>query len=337
VHNYYIHGMPDGISEEDAAVCRSRFMKALYSLKEKCGQDNLHLRLGSGETTSQATTVIDTGKVPEEISTDRRYIASNPIWRMEQLVVPLSLLDELQTSVNLIELETQVFDEWGLRDIEPFPRSALNFHGAPGTGKTLAAHAVAADLHKKILVVSYAEVESMYHGEGPKNVDILFREAQQQNAVLFIDEADSLLSRRFSTITQGVEQSINAMRSQLLICLEQFKGVVIFATNLVETYDPAFETRVRHIYFPLPDKLARAAIWQKHMPDRLPLYEDVNILDLSELAEGLCGRDIKNVVVDAALKVAGSGGSTICQRDFVEAVSRIMNARTQVRLGNTRT
>jgi SpoVK/Ycf46/Vps4 family AAA+-type ATPase len=92
----------------------------------------------------------------------------------------------------------------------------------------------------KIIEASYAHIKSMYHGEGPKNVEALFYAAQAQNAILFIDEADSLLSRRLTNVNQGSEQAINSMRSQLLICLERFKGVVIFATNLVQNYDPAF-------------------------------------------------------------------------------------------------
>ncbi len=100
---------------------------------------------------------------------------------------------------------------------------------------------------------------------------------ERDNAILFIDEADSLLSRRLTNVTQGSEQAINSMRSQLLICLERFRGVVIFATNLVENYDKAFETRVRHVHFLLPDEQGRRDIWRRHLPARLPLAPDISL------------------------------------------------------------
>ncbi|MGD1914201.1 MAG: hypothetical protein ACFB2X_26200 [Rivularia sp. (in: cyanobacteria)] len=80
-----------------------------------------------------------------------------------------------------------------------------------------------------------------------------------------------MLSKRLTNANQGSERAANSICSQLLICLEKFKGVVIFATNLVENYDKAFETRVRHIHFPMPDEKARYLIWQNHLPPELPL------------------------------------------------------------------
>ncbi len=250
---------------------------------------------------------------------------------MECLIVPQALKDELLLAIETIRLEPLVFDTWGLRAIEPFPRSALNFHGAPGTGKTLAAHGVAAAIGTNILVASYAQIESMYHGEGPKNVEALFHAAQRDGAVLFIDEADSLLSRRLTNVTQGSEQAINSMRSQLLICLEKYRGVVIFATNLVANYDPAFETRVRHIHFPLPDADAREAIWRKHLPETLPLAPDVDLPALALAETVFCGRDIKNAVVNAALQTARHGATCLCQQELLAAICRIVEAREALR------
>lgn len=226
----------------------------------------------------------------------------------------------------MIQLEQRVFDEWGLRKIEPFPRTALNFHGVPGTGKTLAAHAVASRIERPIMACSYADIESMYHGEGPKNVEAVFSAAKLNNAVLFIDEADSLLSRRLTNVTQGSEQAINSMRSQLLISLEKFKGIVIFATNLVKNYDKAFETRVRNIHFPIPDESCRKAIWKVHLPEKLPLSKDVSVEELAKI-EDVCGRDIKNAVIDSAMKAAYENRERIRLKDLIESVDRIKSAR----------
>lgn len=93
------------------------------------------------------------------------------------------------------------------------------------------------------------------------------------------------------------------MRSELLVLLEQFRGIVIFATNLVQNYDVAFETRVRHIHFPMPDENCRYQIWQKHLPQELPLASDVSMEELAKV-DDICGREIREAVIDAAIRVA---------------------------------
>ena len=162
-----------------------------------------------------------------------QYIAQEPFYNFERLVIPQTLRDSLSHAINLFQYHDLIYNTWGLKANSPFPVVALNFWGPPGTGKTLAAHAIASKLKRKVILASYAQIESMYHGEGPKNVEAIFKAAEEQNALLFIDEADSLLSRRLTDVKQGSENAINSMRSQILICLEKFNGIVIFATNLV--------------------------------------------------------------------------------------------------------
>jgi ATP-dependent 26S proteasome regulatory subunit len=330
MNDLYINGLPESLSAVEKSLFRTRISTALADLCEQEQTDSLHLHIGIG--TPAVETAGEVCNAEFDISSrSAQYESQQPLWSLDQLVAPISLIEELQTTISLVRLEPLVFDDWGLREIEPFPRSALNFHGGPGTGKTLAAHAVASELGKNILVASYAQIESKYHGDGPKNVEAIFHAARQQNAVLFMDEADSLLSRRLTNVTQGSEQAINSMRSQILICLEKHVGVVIFATNLVENYDRAFETRVRHIHFPQPDIAARTVIWQKHLPQRLPLHGDVEPHRLAGIADEFCGRDIKNAVVNAALSVARRGATMITHADFAESVGRIVSARDKVR------
>lgn len=119
-----------------------------------------------------------------------------------------------------------------------------------------------------------------------------------------IDEADSLLSKRLLNVTQGSEQAINSMRSQLLICLEQFHGTVIFATNLIENYDKAFETRIQHVAFKMPDVSCREKIWKVHLPPELPLEPGLSTSYLAESIDDVCGRDIKNAVIRTAVHAA---------------------------------
>ncbi|MEI7556798.1 ATP-binding protein [Candidatus Chlorohelix sp.] len=268
-------------------------------------------------------------RVTDEITLEERasqYKAHLPLYSFNFLSLPEELKETLLSSIDSIRLDHKIFYEWNLRAIEPNPRTALNFFGPPGTGKTLAAHALAHYLGVPILTASYSQIESKYHGEGPKNVEALFFAAQRDKAVLFIDEADSLLSKRLTEVTQASEQAINAIRGQLMISLELYQGVVIFATNLIKSYDQAFETRVRYIHFPMPDEKSRREIWVKHLPKELPLGQDVSIDELAKI-EDVCGRDIKNAIIDAAIRAARHNRVFVGQQDLLNAVERIKVAR----------
>lgn len=317
-----IKGIPETVKPDIAAVCRSRLMKAITELCNEGQITDISVWVGNKqEPTATRKPDFHNDDIPVEMRA-QQYVSIEPYWNINQLIVSDELREELNNSIELVRLETKVFDEWGLREFEPFPRSALNFHGPPGTGKTLAAHALSSHLSKKILIASYAQIESKYHGDGPKNVEALFYAAQRDNAVLFIDEADSLLSKRLTSVTQGSEQAINSMRSQLLICLEKYKGIVIFATNLVENYDNAFETRVKHVYFSMPNNELRNKLWHKHLPIKLPLASDIDVYELAIASEGLAGRDIKNIVIDTALTVARLGKKHIENNDILKAIAK---------------
>lgn len=258
-----------------------------------------------------------------------QYAVQEPYWTFESLILPEETKRQILHSLDRLKYERIVFEDWGLRAIEPHARSALNFYGPPGTGKTMAAHAIASRLGKRILIASYASIESKYHGDGPKNVEAIFLAAQMNDAILFIDEADSLLSKRLTNVTQGSEQAINSMRSQLLICLEKFKGIVIFATNLVKNYDYAFETRVKSVHFTLPDQSCREHIWRSHLLPGIPKGEDISLVQLAEKTEGFCGRDIKTAVLEACTKVAALG-RVLCQEDLLEECRRILDSKLKL-------
>lgn len=265
----------------------------------------------------------------------KQYVPVDPLYSFERVILPKDIVEKIQEAVGILECENKVFKEWGLYEIQPHPSTALSFFGPSGTGKTMAAEAVAQKLGKKILKVSYADVESKYHGEGPKMVKAIFLAASNADAVLFFDEADSLLSKRLTSVTQGSEQAINSMRSQLLICLEEFRGIVIFATNLVINYDQAFLTRLISVEFSMPDAETRKTIWDVHVkaPDdgqqhqlNIPLSEDVDTVELSEKYE-FVGREIRNAVVAACVSVALDGRNVVSQSDFIDACEKIVKEK----------
>lgn len=101
----------------------------------------------------------------------------------------------------------------------------------------MAAHAIANALGKRMLPVDYAEIESKYVGETAKNLTALFRVAAEHEAIIFFDEADALLSKRVSNMSSATDVSVNQTRSVLLTLLNDYKGIVLFATNYIHNYD----------------------------------------------------------------------------------------------------
>ena len=259
----------------------------------------------------------------------KQYEAITPRFTFDQIVLPTETKEKIIESIGIFSAEKIVFDVWGLRSIIPVASSILSFYGPPGTGKTMAAEAIANKLGKKILSVTYADIESKYHGEGPKMVKAVFKAAEDQDAVLFIDESDSLLSKRLTSVSDGSAQAINSMRSQLLISLEQYKGIVIFATNLVVNYDKAFLSRMINIEFVLPTASEREQIWWNHLKSDkicIPLGSDVDVKYCAENYE-FCGREIRNAVKNACVSAVLDGRFEVYHMDFIKACERIATER----------
>lgn len=216
--------------------------------------------------------------------------------------------------------------EWGVHETLKRPRPlVLNFSGAPGTGKSMMAEAIASHLNRPLCIVNYAELESKYVGDTPKNISTLFEQARSNNAVLVFDEADSMLGKRLSSLNQASDHGVNLSRSVLLLELERHEGVVIFTTNRYENYDSAFERRIfAHVPFSLPTSDLRRAIWERMLPDALP-----SSVSLDELAtfDEVSGADIQDMFLHAALHLANSSDSTLNKTHIQSAYSIIQSRR----------
>lgn len=324
-----LDGLPSTVPAAEAAIFRSRVFRAVRELAGNAGLTRLDvgIRMGADDTAGQSgATGADALDLEQRMSF---FTPVPPAYRLDQLVLPDDVIEALHLAVDTVRLQARVFDEWNLRSIEPNPRSAINLHGAPGTGKTLAAHALAHHLGLPILLARTSQLESKYHGEGGKYLAALFEAARRAGAVLFIDEAESLLSRRFESVSQGAEHAVNTLRSELIMHLDAFSGLVVFATNLVESYDPAINSRLRHVRIPAPDLAARIAIWTAHLPAELPLAADVSVEELAA-TDGVVGRDIKRVVISAAVAVARAGRGEVTQADLRHALDRLIADRPPV-------
>ena len=225
------------------------------------------------------------------------------------VILPAGTRRTLDMALAQVTSHDLIFNRWGLGDRHPTGMAlAFNFAGPPGTGKTICAEAIAEALGRRLLIVRYAELESMWMGETPKNVSAVFVRAREEQAVLFFDEADAIASKRSTSTDQGYQRESNTVVSVLLQELERFSGVVIFATNLAANFDPAFERRIRtHVLFEMPDLEERAAIWRVQMhPALTPLADDVDFERLARFE--VSGGDIRNAVLKAALMAAAEPG-----------------------------
>src|SRR5918996_4380177 len=231
-----------------------------------------------------------------------------PARTLADVVLPPKTRRTLDQALAEVRNHALIFERWGLGERHVSGRGlAFNFAGPPGTGKTICAEAIAHELGVKLLVVDYAEAESMWLGETPKNIVAIFRAAVDQNAVLFFDEADAIATRRSAGAPSPQDREMNLTVNVLLRELETFNGIVIFATNLAANFDPAFERRLRtHVLFEMPGVEDREQIWRVQMhPTLTPLADDVNFRALAEKYE-VSGGDIRNAVLKAALAAAMS-------------------------------
>jgi hypothetical protein len=293
---------------------------------------------GQGVTTNAvAPAPPNTAAAPPEDAEETRLDGIEPVeprHTLNDLILDQDTLERIREATNVLVSQDLIYVTWGLSSVARTGRRvALNFYGAPGTGKTLAADAIADLLAKKILRISYAELESKYVGETPKNIKAAFARASETGALLFFDEADSILGKRLVNVSQSADNSINVARSTTLIELDNFDGAVIFASNLVGNYDNAFLRRMlAHVEFRLPATEQREQIWRCHIPRQLPLAEDVDFGALALYSDGAAGGDIQNAVLLAASYASMRQGTEQVVRlaDLKRAIAFLLDGKRKI-------
>lgn len=268
-----------------------------------------------------------------ESTAEEIFVPEEPKWSLDEIILPAEVKAQILDVATYSENSHRVFELWGFKRTHKFSRRiGVNLYGAPGTGKTMAAHAIARELGKKILIVNYADIESKYVGETPKNIRRAFDAAKNSDSILFFDEADAILSKRVTNMTQAVDVSVNQTRSVMLMLMNEFQDFIIFATNFIENFDPAFMRRISiHIKFTLPDLDCRRKLWRMYTPLEVP-----NNLDFDELArkfDAISGSDISNAMLNAAFKAARLKVDEIDKSLVFEAVENIL-ASKRANLGN---
>lgn len=258
-----------------------------------------------------------------------QFQAVEPQYSFEDMILNKETYDAIQDVLVLYEKHDLIFGQWGLGATHKKRRQGgINLYGPSGTGKSMAAHAIANQLGRKILCADYSQLESKYVGETAKNLVAMFDYAKEAQAVLFFDEADALLSRRVTNMTNSTDVSVNQTRSVLLLLLNDYDDLVLFASNFIANYDPAFLRRIlAHIKFELPDEENRLKLWRRYIPPQMPT--DVDIPRLSEKYGGISGSDISSAVFNAALRAVRLQENLVRHEYFEQAIERILKSKEE--------
>lgn len=269
----------------------------------------------------------DLTKSVEKEQVEETFIPEEPKYSLDEIILPDEVKAQVLDVATYAENSHRVFELWGFKHTHKFSRRiGVNLYGEPGTGKTMAAHAIARELGKKILVINYADIESKYVGETPKNIRRAFEAAKASDSILFFDEADAILSKRVTNMTQAGDVSVNQTRSVMLMLMNEYQDFIIFATNFIENFDPAFMRRISiHIKFTLPDVDCRKKLWRMYTPAEVP-----NNLDFDELAQtfdGISGSDIANAMLNAAFKAARLKVDELSKELVAEAIQNIIASK----------
>jgi len=202
----------------------------------------------------------------------------------------------------------RVLQEWGFaRRLSGGKGVNALFAGPSGTGKTMAAEVIAAELGLDLYAIDLSSVVSKYIGETEQNLERVFRAAEGANAILFFDEADALFGKR-SEVRDSHDRYANIEISYLLQKMEQYEGLAILASNMHQHLDPAFTRRLAFtVHFPFPEADARLKIWTSVWPPELPMAPG---LDFDSLAREhkLSWGNIRNIALAAAFQAAQDCG-----------------------------
>ncbi len=246
-----------------------------------------------------------------------------PRYRWEDIVLPDDGLAALRELTNTIRWRSVVLDDWGVGErLMPYSGVSALFAGPPGTGKTLAAQVISAELKMDLYKIDLSTVVSKYIGETEKNLERIFSQAKNSNAILFFDEADSIFGKR-SEVKDAHDRYANIEVGYLLQRMETYDGVVILATNLRSNLDDAFTRRIQFIVeFPFPDEEERKRIWEVLFPPGVPKSDDIDVDELGSRFR-LTGGSIRNVIISASF-LAVSENSPVTNDHLIHAIRREM-------------
>ncbi|MFF0505534.1 AAA family ATPase [Streptomyces fimicarius] len=276
-------------------------------------------RLAGGELT--ADHVRRGARAQNAAGLDRLARRIEPTVTWDDLVLPPDTHTQLRELTARARHRDRVLGEWGMRPGGGRGRgvSAL-FAGDSGTGKTMSAEVIAADLGLDLYTVDLATVIDKYVGETEKNLERIFTEAAGVNGVLLFDEADAIFGKR-SDVKDAHDRYANVESAYLLQRMESFDGLAILATNLRANLDDAFTRRLDLVIdFPVPDPEQRLLLWDRCLGPTLPRGTDLDLPFCAENFE-LAGGNIRSIAVTSAYLAAEAGGA-VTMETVIHAIQR---------------
>lgn len=210
--------------------------------------------------------------------------------------------------------------DWEMdKRIKPGFRSL--FYGPPGTGKTLTATLLGNQFGKDVYRIDLSLIVSKYIGETEKNLEKVFKKAENKNWILFFDEADALFGKR-SGVQNAHDKYANQEVSYLLQRVEDFPGLIILASNFKSNIDQAFVRRFNSIiHFPIPNSDERLRIWRTSLPSKATLDSDIDLHKIAIKYEAT-GAAIVNVIHYASLQTINRNSTIISKQDLIEGFKR---------------
>ena len=296
--------LSEGMTEETLTgrqLPTGAYLKYLYSLRAE-------LLLGTTEP-RQLLPPVEGGRL-QSLPANRSF---------SELKLPAAQYGKLREICRMISARGRVLEQWGFgRKFSYGNGISVLFYGAPGTGKTMAAQVLAAELGLPLYRVDLSQLISKYIGETQKNIGQIFDEAERCDCILLFDEADAIFTRR-SDVSDAQDRYSNAETAYLLQRIEQYGGVCILATNLLQNFDDAFRRRISYmVHFPLPDEGLRQELWESIFPEETPLGEDLDPALLARAFE-LSGASIKNAALHGAL-LAAAEGTEVQMRHLMDSI-----------------
>ncbi|MFF5097539.1 MULTISPECIES: ATP-binding protein [Actinosynnema] len=237
----------------------------------------------------------------------------------DDVVLPAHTRKQLTELVMRARHRERVLGEWRMRPGGGRGRGVVAlFAGESGTGKTMSAEVVAAEIGMDLYVVDLSTVVDKYIGETEKNLERIFTEAAGVHGVLLFDEADAVFGKR-SEVKDAHDRNANVESAYLLQRVESFDGIAVLTTNLRSNVDEAFTRRIDVIAdFPVPDAEQRRALWERCLAPALPRADDVDLAFCAERFE-LAGGSIRACAITAAY-LAAAGDRPVTMADLVDAI-----------------
>jgi hypothetical protein len=246
--------------------------------------------------------------------------AVTPRFQLKELVLPPAQALQLDEIVHAMQSLTRVHYHWGTARAWNDAGLSVLFCGPPGTGKTMAAEAIAHELQLPMFRIDLSQVVNKYIGETEKNLKKVFDAAEESDCVIFFDEADALFGKRTS-VKDAHDRFANIEISYLLERMERLKGIAILATNRRKDLDEAFLRRLRYLVeFPLPGVEERERLWRYVFPSNV----SIKALDLDYLARtfALAGGHIRSIAFNACLQTQHDSDSSVDMPQVLASVKR---------------